>query len=43
MGLTPEGGMSDDEAQAVAKRILELDAHYRPLSFCAGKSIRDEG
>jgi DnaJ-domain-containing protein 1 len=33
--------MSDDEARSVARRLLELDAHYRPLSFFAGKSIRD--
>lgn len=33
--------MSDDEARSVAQRILELDAHYRPLSFFAGKSVRD--
>jgi hypothetical protein len=35
--------MSDDEARSVAKRILELDAHYRSLSFFAGKSIRNRG
>jgi hypothetical protein len=33
--------MSDDEARAVAKRMLELDAHYRPLAFFEGKTIRD--
>jgi len=34
--------MSADEARSVAKRFLELDAHYQPLSFFAGKSIRDQ-
>jgi hypothetical protein len=33
--------MSDEQAEALARQIMELDHHYRPMWYFVGRSILD--